>query len=154
MYIKPGQCYCQDPQKWPQVVRQDGVVKILESCTVKDETAVEEDLEFLRNEWKIWEWTQISYSITIKIRFLSLTILVTRGARSCRHCLVRVIGMGSRVQLFVGDPELCLSSCIFLHDYTIQNCAPDKRRGKARFRRARLKPGKHQRFQFQCMPLG
>ena len=33
----------------------------------------------------------------------TLTILVTRGARSCRHCLVRVVGMGSRVQLFVGD---------------------------------------------------
>ena len=28
----------------------------------------------------------------------TLTILVTRGARSCRHCLVRVVGMGSRVQ--------------------------------------------------------
>ena len=44
----------------------------------------------------------------------TLMILVTRartarggggggGARSCRHRLVMVVGMGSRVQLFVGD---------------------------------------------------
>ena len=33
----------------------------------------------------------------------TLTIVVTRGARSCRHCLVRVVGMVSRMQLFVGD---------------------------------------------------
>ena len=37
-----------------------------------------------------------------------LTILVTRWTRSCRHCLVRVVGMGSMVQLFLGDREMSL----------------------------------------------
>jgi len=42
----------------------------------------------------------------------TLMILVTRrvgwGARPCRHRLVMVVGMGSRVQLFVGDWEMSL----------------------------------------------
>ena len=51
---------------------------------------------------------------TVPVDKETLTILVTRGARSCRHCLVRVVGMGSRVQLFVGDWEMSLqiSSCV------------------------------------------
>ena len=34
---------------------------------------------------------------TVPVDKETLTILVTWGARSCRHCLVRVVGMGSRV---------------------------------------------------------
>ena len=45
---------------------------------------------------------------TVPVDKETLTILVTRWARSCRHSLVRVVGMGSRVQLFVGDWEISL----------------------------------------------
>ena len=40
---------------------------------------------------------------TVPVDKETLTIFVTRGARSIRHCLVRVVGMGSRVQPFAGD---------------------------------------------------
>ena len=45
---------------------------------------------------------------TVTVDKETLTILVTRGARSCRHRLVRVVGIGSRMQLFVGDWEMSL----------------------------------------------
>jgi len=41
---------------------------------------------------------------TVPVDTETLTILVTRWASwSCRHCFVRVAGMGSRVQLFLVD---------------------------------------------------
>ena len=45
---------------------------------------------------------------TVPVDKETLIILVARGARSCRHCLVRVVGMGSRVQLLAGDREMSL----------------------------------------------
>ena len=41
----------------------------------------------------------------------TLTVLVTRGARSCRHCLVRVVGMGSTLQK---PPQHCVTNSIYL----------------------------------------
>ena len=54
----------------------------------------------------------------------TLTILVTRGAGSCRHCLVRVVGMGSRVQLFIGDWEMSLQISSSVTGSNMDNWGP------------------------------
>ena len=54
---------------------------------------------------------------TVPVDKETMTILVTRGARSCRHCLVRVVGMGSRVQLFVGVWEMSLQNSSWMNEW-------------------------------------
>ena len=61
---------------------------------------------------------------TVPVDKETLTILVTRGARSYRHCLVRVVGMGSRVQLFVGDWKMSLQISSSVTGSNMDNWGP------------------------------
>ena len=51
----------------------------------------------------------LNWGGTIPVEREALIINVIKGTRSSRHCLVREVGIGSSMQLFVGDFKMSSS---------------------------------------------